>query len=80
MLANPMLAFISSVGQHRRLRLSPSASAAPSPAGAYSRRATAARARLSGSTAASLVKPAGIQMIAALIVTVLIVWLWFEDE
>lgn len=31
-------------------------------------------------TAASLVKPAGIQMIAALAVTVLLVWLWFEDE
>jgi hypothetical protein len=79
MLANPMLAFISSA-------VNTDAFAIPLCIGgaiACWRQFTTGHGgvrTIVWLTAASLVKPAGIQMIAALVVTVLIVWLWFKDD
>jgi Predicted membrane protein (DUF2142) len=79
MLANPMLAFISSSVNTDALAIPLCLGGAIACWRLFTTGDGSVRT-IVWLIAASLVKPAGIQMIAALIVTVLVVWVWFKDD
>jgi hypothetical protein len=79
MLANPMLAFISSAVNTDALAIPLCIGAAIACWRLFTTGHGSVRT-IVWLTAASLVKPAGVQMVAALAATVLVVWLWFRDD
>jgi hypothetical protein len=79
LLANPMLAFISSSVNTDALAIPLCIGGAIACWRLFTTGDGSVRA-IVWLTLASLVKPAGIQMIAALVATVLVVWFWFNDD
>jgi hypothetical protein len=79
MLANPMLAFVSSAVNTDALAIPLCIGGAIACWRLFTTGHGSVRT-IVWLTAASLVKPAGIQMVAALIAAVLVVWIWFKDD